>query len=144
MSATAARTPRGTGPPGGAASVNSGPHRKAERAQGTSMFASELNVCSAAVWFPFGAASRTLLRPPVRTSARLAAIAAAFCGPGSCPAMFRPVMNWASAKPAATVVRSLTTTVPGTGGVPSTDASRTAAPRPATRYNTAPESRCSG
>ena len=144
MSATAARVPRGTGPPGGAASANSGPQASAERAQGTSMSASELKVRSVEVWVPFGAVSRTLLRPPVRTSTRLAAIAAAFCGPGNLPAIPRPVMNWASAKPAATVVRSFTTTELGTGAVPSTDASRTAAPRPAIRYRTASESRWAG
>ncbi|MGH3422724.1 MAG: hypothetical protein ACRDOD_24375, partial [Streptosporangiaceae bacterium] len=85
------------------------------------MFASELNVRSVEVWVPFGAVSRTVLSPPVRTSARLPAIAAAFCGPGNFPAMPSPEMNCASANPAATVVRSFTTTEPGAGTVPRTD-----------------------
>src|SRR5829696_1087191 len=139
MSAIASSVPRGAGPRGGVASANSAAQRDAARTQGTSRFASELTVRHVEVVRPFGGRMSTGAASPVRGSARFAAIVAAFRGPGDGPAIPAALVNWASANPAATVVRSLTTTRPGSAPDPSTAASRTALPRPTVRYATLPE-----
>jgi hypothetical protein len=116
--------------PGTSVSSNNRLHLVSSRAQPASMFASELKVARVGVCRPFGGALRTSPSRPVSGSARLRAIIAAFCGPGASPRIRQPEMNcWASAKPAATVVRSLTRTLDWSRPVLSTVASRTAGRR---------------
>ncbi|MFD0332126.1 hypothetical protein ACFQZC_37935 [Streptacidiphilus monticola] len=82
-----------------------------------------MNAASVEVCAPFGGAPRSGATLPVRTSAMLWEIAAAFGTPGLSPATSPPRMNCANEYPAATVVRSLTTMSPA-AVTPSAAASR--------------------
>ncbi len=109
----------GTSPKGVVVRLNNAGHSDSDLTHEAMMLASELNVRSVEVSTPLGGAARTSAMPPVSTSARLPAIAAALPMPGNGPAMPSGTMNWARANAAAIVVRSLITTLDGMEDLPS-------------------------